>query len=122
MADEASYRLIATVVKGELSERFDETFKADMSGSYIEAGIQNVGTAYEALDVGDVTTPGSCLFQNLDSTNFVEIGREIAAAFQAFAKIEPGEFAGPIKPASGVTWYVKADTAAVALKKFIPST
>ena len=34
----------------------------------------------------------------------------------------PGAFAGPIQPAAGVTWYVKADTAAVPLKKFIPST
>lgn len=122
MADELAYRVIATAAKGELSERFDESFNADMSGNYIEAGIQNVGTTHEALDVGDVSTPGPCLFQNLDSTNFVEIGREIAAAFQAFAKVGPGAFAGPIQPAAGVTWYVKADTAAVPLKKFIPST
>ena len=121
MADEATYRLMATVVKGALSERFDKSFMADMAGDYLEAGIQNVGTSPEVLDMGDVTTPGGCVFQNLGE-NKVDVGRMISAAFEPFAEIPAGQFSGPVKPSSGVTWYVKATTGAVPLKKFIPST
>ena len=34
---------------------------------------QNIGTSEEALDMGDVTTPGWLFLRNLDNTNYVSM-------------------------------------------------
>ncbi|MDB4403275.1 hypothetical protein N9204_00405 [bacterium] len=80
--------------------------------------IQTIGTTYEEITVGDVTTPGWSFFKNLDATNYVEIGIEHSGTtFVAFAKLEPGEFF-PV-PLAGGSIYAKADTASVRIQKLI---
>jgi hypothetical protein len=76
-------------------------------------GIQVVGTTHEALDVGDVATNGWIIAQNLDATNFVELGRDVSAAFYGTVRIEPGEIAA--LRLSQATIYAQADTASVRL-------
>jgi hypothetical protein len=57
--------------------------------------MRNVQTisnaAHAALDKGSVVTPGFAVFQNLDATNYIEIGIDVGAAFHAFMKLKPGE-------------------------------
>lgn len=36
--------------------------------------VQPIGVAAELLDVGDISTPGLAFFENLDDTNYVELG------------------------------------------------
>ena len=52
------------------------------------SNVQAVGTAAEALVLGEITTPGWAYFENLDATNFVEIG---GGSFTAFVKLKPLE-------------------------------
>lgn len=47
--------------------------KFDISGTNYSKGSQTIGTSEEALELGDVATPGYGIYKNLDSTNFVEI-------------------------------------------------
>lgn len=121
MANEALYKIGYTLNNGDLDESDSFSFRDDQANELVEAGVQTVGFAtHELLDLGDVADAGICVFRNIDPTNFVEIGRVIAAAFEPFTKIRPGK-AAVIEPADTVTWYVKANTAAVGLKKYIPS-
>lgn len=76
-------------------------------------GIQLVATSHEALDVGDVATNGWLIVQNLDDTNFVEIGRDVSATFYGVVRVEAGEVA--VFRLSQATIYAQADTAAVRL-------
>jgi hypothetical protein len=87
----------------------------DVSSGVRAAQVQNIGTTYEALSLGDVGTDGGAFFaRNLDATNFIEIGREISAAFQPFVKLKPGEFCF-LSGVSDKDLFSKADTAAVNL-------
>lgn len=82
-------------------------------------GVQNIGTTYEAIDLATLATDGGpAYFYNRDDTNFVEIGREISAAFQAFVKIPPQSHAF-LPGASDKDLFAKADTAAVDLEYVI---
>lgn len=77
---------------------------------------QNIGTTYEALDIGTVASDGgAAYFYNRDTTNFVEIGLDISSAFVAFVKIPPGCVAF-FPGASDKDLYARANTAAVDLE------
>lgn len=69
---------------------------------------QNVGTAAELIDKGDIGTVGYLFIKNLDPTNYVELALD-SGATQIFAKLLPGEFA--IIPTRQQP-YGKANTAA----------
>ena len=45
----------------------------DVSGTDFFHGTQTIGTSPEAIDLGDITTPGYIVIKNRDATNFVEI-------------------------------------------------
>lgn len=48
-----------------------------VSGTYTAGGTQLIGTADETLTFpADLATVGYCLFQNLDATNYIEIGND----------------------------------------------
>lgn len=89
----------------------------DMSGTHVHRTVQDVGTTYEAIVIpAEVATPGYARFKNLDTTNYVELGLEVSAAFYAFIKIPPGKSSGPILLAMGRTaLFARANTAAVKL-------
>jgi hypothetical protein len=55
-------------------------------------GVQAIGTAAEAIDLGDVATPGWFFLRNLDSTNYVDILTQVAGG-AAFLRLKPGELA-----------------------------
>lgn len=80
--------------------------------------VQAIGFAAEEPIVwGDISgLPELVCFENQDATNYIEIGRVIAATFEPFMVIRPGRISGPVQPAAGVTWYAKANTAACDLR------
>lgn len=48
--------------------------------------IQEIGTAEEAIDLGD-TTPAYAMFKNLDPTNYIDL--KVATAGAVFARLDP---------------------------------
>ena len=95
---------------------FDRTNAPDE----FKMGIQSVGFASEeVVEKGDVGTIGWCYFENLDATNFVEIGKvNVSSDGDAMsAKLLAGEFM--LAPMNATNVYAKADTAAVRLRYLI---
>jgi len=91
MANEISYSFQTLLNNGGLSDSFSSGSKvADQTIAKLVRNVQTIGIAAEALALGDLTTPGYAVFQNLDDTNFVEIG---TAGFVPFVKLKPGEMA-----------------------------
>jgi hypothetical protein len=91
MANEITYQFQTLLSNGSLSDSYaSNSQSADQASALLIRNVQNIGTAAagEALALGDVTTTGWAVFQNLDDTNFVEIG---VAGFTAFVKLKPGE-------------------------------
>jgi hypothetical protein len=79
--------------------------------------VSDIGTTEEAIPLGDVATPGYSFFQNLDATNYVEIGIVVSTVFYPVLKLLPGEaqcFRFSTNPP-----YAKAHTASVKLESWI---
>lgn len=80
------------------------------------AGTQTIGTTYGAVALGGVTTAGYAYIRNIGTTNFVEIGTEVGAAFAPCIKLLPSEVA---IFRIGAPLFAKADTAAVKIDVLI---
>lgn len=63
--------------------------KIDWSGTERLDMIVKVGTSEEALPMTDITTPGWCYAENLDTTNYVSI--RSATGVAACLELKPGE-------------------------------
>lgn len=112
MADEIKLTIKTKVTNGEYKLDWNiGTLSLDQSAQGAASGIQSVGTSAEDLAIGDVSTEGILIMLNLDSTNFIEVGKTVSAAFEEVAKLGPGD---PLvmRVADGVTIRVQADTAA----------
>lgn len=119
MANEISLTVALNCTDGNLViDKKPPTILITQATQYYSAGVQLIGTTYEHLVIGsDVATAGVSYFRNLDPTNYVELGREVAATFYPFAKIKPGE-AYPVRLATN-SIYANANVAAVKLENLI---
>lgn len=88
----------------------------DITGSNVLDITQTIGTSEEALVLGDVATPGYCIIENLDATNFVEI--RPATGVADCIKVRAGKFAGPFEFAAAAP-YAIADTAPVKIRMLL---
>lgn len=83
----------------------------------VHATVWNVGTSVETLSLGDLTNCGQLCFQNLDDTNYVEIGSVVATSLMKFCQLKPYEIATfPLSSATTIGGI--ANTAAVNVKVF----
>lgn len=73
-----------------------------------------VGTSEEVISLGDISTPGLCVFQNLDETNYVDIGPESAGAMVPIIRLAAGRIA-LLWLSPTVTLRAQANTASVKL-------
>lgn len=118
MANELTLNLSMSFNKSGLSSSMQSGVKqVTVSGSdYVDATM-SVPTAVTDLPLGGITTPGYCMVQNRDTTNFVEIYSAVAGA--ACIKLKAGEVA--VFRFSGAAPAVKADTAAVKIEYLLIS-
>lgn len=80
--------------------------------------VQNIGTTAEALTIqADLTTLGWALFVNLDTINYVEIGRDSSGTFLPLVRLNAGE-AALFRLAQGIaaTLHARANTSAVDME------
>ena len=114
MADEITLTVGTIASKGSLSVQLaPRTFQTDLSGTKFIRNVQAVGTTHEALVVGDLASAGVYSITNLDTTNFAELGVDVAGTFYPVDKILPGETIQ--SRLSSLSRHVQADTAAVNL-------
>lgn len=115
MANEISLNATLRVAKGYLDQQRERSrnFSLVAAAPAKAGGVMIVGTTHEAISLGDVATPGWCWFENLDPTNYVEIGVVVSSTFYPVIKLKPGEFQ-PCRLGTTAP-YAKANTASVKL-------
>jgi hypothetical protein len=116
MANEITVISSISVAKGYFSiERGGGVQQITMSGDETSSGIQTIGfAAHEILEVHtDFGTAGWGFFQNLDLTNYVEVGRDQGGTFVPVLKLKPG--VSVAVPLASKLIYAKANTGAVKL-------
>lgn len=117
MANEITVAVSLQVANGLLADRRNlPRLQVDQTTAATSAGTQSIGTTHEVIALGGVTTAGYVYIRNIDETNFVEVGVDVAAAFVPSIKLLAGQVA--LFPA-GATLYAKANTAAVKIDVLI---
>jgi len=114
MANELYYALELTARKGGAVVSQSTSGNTTMAGDDMLQGTQVIGTSSEVVDFAEISgAPSMVLIQNLDATNFVEIGGDSGLTVFKL-KILAGK-AILISPSSA-TMYAKADTASVRIQ------
>ena len=91
------------------------TTQITMSGTHRCASVQDIGTSHELIVVpAELATLGVAYVKNVDATNYIEIGRDVAASFYGVIKLKPGE-GFPIR-FSNVALYARANIATAKLQ------
>lgn len=111
MADEITVNYRISVINGTFRDTFQPPQqKITQSAIGLASGVAAVGTTEEAVPIGDLSTEGIAVVQNLDATNFITIGSYVAATYYPVIKVKPGEIMH-YRFDPTVTHYWKADTA-----------
>ena len=119
MSQEIAYNLNLVYAKGSVEGiPIDVTNNTiDVAGSRFVHQVQLIGTAEEAISLGELASLGVAAFKNLDETNYIEI--RVATGGVKFLKLLPGEV-WPCRLGSGVTApFAIANTAACYLEYWI---
>jgi len=120
MSNEISYQFQLLLNNGKLKDQYSSP--AGAATQTTAALVRNVQTITavapaQALDLGSVVVPGFVVFQNLDTTNFVDIGVYAAlplpATFYPFIRLKAGE-QGMMRLSTNPP-YALADTTSVKL-------
>jgi len=112
MANELVLGVTISFSKGGATYRDSITKSITITGDTYTSGVQSVGTSEEELPQGaDLGTPGFVVVQNLDATNYVEIGHTTGVYGVKCKAGEPAVFR-----LDGTTLYAKANTAACLVK------
>lgn len=113
MANEIYASLTLSATKNSAKIEYSTSFQQNMTGDDFIQTTQLIGTSAELVNFGEITgAPTQCLIQNLDATNFVEIGGDSGLTVFKL-KLLPGK--SLLVPFQSGTVYAKADTAAVRL-------
>jgi len=106
-----------TIAQGNLKRTFVTTRGFDFVSSTPTAssGVVSVATTStgQALVLQGVSTCGWARFENLDATNYVEIGVSVSSVFYPFIKLKPTEFC--IVRLGSNAPYARANTLSVQL-------
>lgn len=121
MADEItiSASLAVANVFSSVSRGVNLSFTPDMSGATFIHNVQEIGTAEEAIVMGDVSTPGWAWFRNLDTTNYVEI--RPGTGKDDLVRLNAGEWCVFRFAADVTAPYAVANTASVKIEYLICS-
>ena len=112
MADEISIATTMVVRKGYLdwTRQRSRSYSLVSSAPAKAGGIISVGTTHEALPMADVASAGWARLENVDATNYIEVGVVVSGTFYPLLKLKAGE-CYPVRFSPSATIYVKANTA-----------
>ena len=119
MSNEIRYNFGVSLTNGSLVDSYNTS---SLTANQTTAGIvRNVQTCLsasaqgDAINKGNVTTPAMAVFENLDSSNYIEIGiRDGGGTFYPFLKLLAGKQAGPMWLGTTAP-YARANTGNVKL-------
>lgn len=96
MSNEISYQFQLLLNNGKLKDQYSSPAgAATQTTAALVRNVQTVTSVAPAqpLDLGSVATTGFAVFQNLDATNYVEIGAwdGVGSVFWPFIRLKAGE-------------------------------
>ena len=96
-----------------------QTLTVTVAGTKFLLNRQSIGTSWEAISLGDISTGGYCVMVNRDSVNYVLIKHGSAAGDDSLVRLNAGEVAVFRVSGSSTTPKAQANAAAVDLEYFL---
>jgi hypothetical protein len=117
--NEITYSFNLLLKNGNLGDQFASGSKsANQSVAKLIRNVQTISTAAAgvALVFSDIATPGFMVFQNLDATNYVDIGIQVVGVFYPAIRIKAGEIQlTRYSPGAASLPYARANGASIEL-------
>jgi hypothetical protein len=114
MANELTTGINFSYVKDGVSENFNLSRQSDIATGRVSKASQVIGTSEEQFSLVDVAAARYVVVQNLDETNFVQVG---TAAGAYSVKLLPGDIA--MFPPNASALFLKADTASCTVNVLV---
>jgi hypothetical protein len=121
MADQIEFRSLLKFTKGSLKHQAEQVLKTITTlGKRVYDNTVSVGTSEESVgpNFGDINTEGICQVENLDATNYVQLGYSTGVYGQ---RLYPTDTGIPhlfyLEP--GATIYLKANTATCEVRVIV---
>jgi hypothetical protein len=113
--NEVTYQFQILLNNGQLKDQYSSnSIVATQTTAALVRNVETISNAaHAALDLAGVVTPGFVVFQNLDATNYIEIGIDVGGSFYSFMKLKPLEQG--LARLGTTTPYALANTAPVKL-------
>lgn len=112
MANEIKITNILRLTKGAMKHDYSPAqFSLTQTGALVYDSVHSIGTTEETAGpaFGDIGTEGLCIVQNLDTSNYIQVGFATGVyGMRLYASWAPAQFT--LEP--GATLYLKANTAA----------
>lgn len=93
-----------------------EARQYDWSGAIVASDVTSIPTtaAGTAIDLASISSSGWAIFENLDSTNYVELGVQVGGTFYPLVRLLAGEKVA-FRLSSAATLYARSNTASCNL-------
>ena len=93
MADEISLVVDLSLENGNIEHDFrPDNLLVDQATARFKDDVLDIGTSEETISFGDIATKGYAVFQNLDSTNYIQIGPD-STGIVNFIRLNAGQIA-----------------------------
>lgn len=112
MADEIKIQRSVRLLKGSMKHEFTPSqLSLTQTGKLVYDNGHTIGTTEEQVgpNFGDIGTEGLCIIQNLDSTNYVQVGYSTGVYGQ---RLRAGGMESAFFLEPGASLFLKANTAA----------
>lgn len=118
MADEFKILTSVKLTNGLLKTEFSPgQLSIDQAGALVYDAVHDIGTTEESITAfGDIANEGICVLYNLDTTNFVQVGK---ATTSYFAKLKPSHIPAIFNMNPATDLFLKADTAACKVRVMV---
>ena len=121
MADQIDFKMSLKFTKGQLVHPYDKPIKNIATlGKRVYDNTVTVGTTEESIgpNFGDINTEGICVVENLDATNYVQMGYSAGVYGKRLYPTDTGiPDVGYLEP--GATIYLKANTTACEVRVIV---
>lgn len=118
MANEINLGLNLIIENGNFKDSINESIIVDQTGiGGGNPGKIDVGTAVEAISLGDIGSAGICYLKNINGTNFVEYGAQVGTSLTLtpLGRLNPGGEPHILRLSPNTTLLAQADTASCGI-------
>ena len=91
MAGEIRFNATLQVVNGQINSKLFKDIRADQTTAGAVSRTQTVPTSDTVISLVGVTAARAILIQNMDATNYIDIGPTVAGAIAPMMRLRAGE-------------------------------